>query len=371
MARKGWLVLADGTRFEGTLFGAEGKSVVGEVVFTTGMTGYQEVLTDPSYCEQIVTMTAPHIGNTGVTPEDDEAERPTVAGFVVRERSPRPSNWRARESLEAYLHRHGVVAIEGLDTRALTLHLREHGVTMGALGAEDPATLHDRALAAPPMTGRNLAEKVGTSEPYEWTEGLGDWRTAPPTSPRRHVVAIDFGAKRAILRCLVEAGCRVTVVPPDTSAEQVRAMRPDALFLSNGPGDPAAVEVGRATVEALLGELPIFGICLGHQILALALGGRSYKLKFGHRGLNQPVQDLSTGRVEVTSQNHGFAIDVASLRGRCTVSHVHLNDGTCEGIEHPESGAFGVQYHPEASAGPHDARYLFARFVERIDTWPR
>ncbi len=370
MARKGWLVLADGTRFEGELFGAEGTAV-GEVVFTTGTTGYQEVLTDPSYCDQIVTMTAPQIGNTGVTPEDDEAEAPAVAGFVVREHSPRPSNWRAHEPLERYLRRHGVVALGGVDTRALTLHLREHGATMGAMGDEDPATLHDRALAAPPMTGRNLAEYVGTSEPYEWTEGLGAWRLAPTREPARHVVAIDFGVKRAILRCLVEAGCRVTVLPPTASAEQIRALRPDGLFLSNGPGDPAAVHTGRSTVEALLGELPIFGICLGHQILALALGARSYKLKFGHRGLNQPVQDLATGRVEVTAQNHGFAIDVGSLQGRCTVSHLHLNDGTCEGIEHLESGAFGVQYHPEASAGPHDARYLFDRFVERIDAWSR
>ena len=368
MARKGWLVLADGTRFEGELVGAAGVAV-GEVVFTTGMTGYQEVLTDPSYCDQIVTMTAPQIGNTGTTPEDDEAAAPALAGFVVREMSPAPSNWRSRETLPDYLRRHGIVALAGVDTRALTLHIREQGAMMGALGDESPATLHDHARAAPPMTGRNLAEKVGTTSPYEWTEGLGPWRLEPSRPAERHVVALDFGAKRAILRCLREAGCRVTVLPPTATAEEVLALEPDGVFLSNGPGDPAAVTQGRRTVEALLGKKPIFGICLGHQLLALALGGRSYKLKFGHRGLNQPVKDLSTGRVEITSQNHGFAIDVESLRGHCTLSHVHLNDGTCEGIEHPESGAFGVQYHPEASAGPHDARYLFDRFVERIDAW--
>ncbi|MFW6067731.1 MAG: glutamine-hydrolyzing carbamoyl-phosphate synthase small subunit [Myxococcota bacterium] len=361
---KAYLVLADGTRFEGVSVGADGVAI-GEAVFTTGMTGYQEVLTDPSYCGQIVTMTAPEMGNVGVNPEDEETGRPFVAGFVVRELSPVPSNWRATESLQAYLRRHGIVALSGVDTRALTRHIRDHGAQMAAVGSEDPATLHDRAKEAPPMLGRDLTGEVSTKQPFEWTQGSGVWW---PDSgpPKLHVAALDFGIKHNILRNLVDAGCRVTVLPARTTAEEILALNPDGVFLSNGPGDPAAVTHGIGTVRDLLGKKPVFGICLGHQLLSLALGGSSYKLKFGHRGLNQPVKDLATGRVEITSQNHGFCVDVASLKGKARTTHIHLNDDTCEGIEHPETGAFSVQYHPEASAGPHDARYMFERFVDAM-----
>jgi carbamoyl-phosphate synthase small subunit len=363
--RKARVALADGTVFEGIAAGAHGVAI-GELVFTTGMTGYQEVLTDPSYCGQIVVMTAPQIGNTGVNPEDDEAARPFVSGFVVRELSPISSNWRSKETLGAYLERHGIVAIEGVDTRALTRHIRDHGAMMAAIGTEPADTLVARARQAPPMTGRDLTGEVTTREPYVWTQGSGAWGSAG-SEPRFHVVVIDFGLKRTILRCLVDHGCRVTVVPATTGAHEVLAHDPDGILVSNGPGDPAAVRHGIETVRALVGVKPIFGICLGHQMLALALGGRTYKMKFGHRGLNHPVQHLRTGRVEITTQNHGFAVDIESIAGRCDVTHVHLNDGTCMGIEHRETGAFSVQYHPEASAGPHDARYLFQRFVERMD----
>ena len=360
------LVLADGTRFDGTLVGSEGVAV-GEAVFTTGMTGYQEILTDPSYCRQLVTMTAPQIGNVGVNREDQETDRPFVAGFIMRELSPVTSNWRASESLHAYLERHRIVAIEGVDTRALTRHIRDEGAQMAALGTEDPATLHDRARSATPMEGSNLTGEVTCSASFEWTEGSGAWAPRQTRDRPLHVVTLDYGVKHNILRCLVDVGCRVTVMPATCTADEVLQHDPDGVFLSNGPGDPAAVEHGVKTVRGLLGKKPIFGICLGHQLLSLALGGSSYKLKFGHRGLNQPVKDLSTGRIEVTSQNHGFAIDVPSLEGRCEMTHVHLNDGTCEGIRHHESGAFSVQYHPEASAGTHDSRYLFQRFVDAIE----
>ncbi|MGD8318482.1 MAG: glutamine-hydrolyzing carbamoyl-phosphate synthase small subunit [Myxococcales bacterium] len=365
MTKEANLVLADGTRFTGTAFGAEGAST-GEVVFTTGMTGYEEVLTDPSYCGQIVTMTAPQIGNTGINWEDGESGRPFLRGFVVRELSAIQSNWRTKESLDAYLKRHGIIGITGVDTRALTRHIRDVGAQMAALGTEDAATLHDRAKAAPPMIGRDLTGQVSTTEPYEWTEGSGAWAEPIPDGRPWHVVAMDFGVKRNILRCLVDEGCKVTVVPASASAPEVLALEPDGIFLSNGPGDPAAVSSGIATVRELLGQRPMFGICLGHQLVSLALGGTSYKLKFGHRGLNQPVKDLKTGRIEITTQNHGFCVDVDSLKDRCELTHLHLNDGTCEGIEHRDSGAFSVQYHPEAAAGPHDSRYLFRRFTDAI-----
>lgn len=366
------LVLADGRAFRGKALGKSGV-VTGEVCFTTGMSGYQEVLTDPSYHGQIVVMTSPEMGNTGTNADDDEAQLPELAGFVIRKGSPRPSSWRSESDLDSYLRERGVVAIEGVETRALTRHVRDHGAQMAALGTEDVATLHDRAKAATPMEGRDLAREVTTDASYTFEEGLGVWDPADQAgmpgnaADKPHVVAVDYGVKRSILRCLVASGARVTVVPAQTSAADLLALAPDGVFLSNGPGDPAAVDYGVRTVQELLGKRPLFGICLGQQILALALGGKTYKLKFGHRGLNQPVQDLATGRVEVTTQNHGFAVDVPSLLGRCTMSHVHLNDGTCEGIEHTDSGAFGVQYHPEASAGPHDSRHLFARFIERIE----
>lgn len=365
MRKKAHLVLADGTRFTGGSFGAEGAAT-GEAVFTTGMTGYEEVLTDPSYCGQIVTMTAPQIGNTGINLEDGEARRPALRGFVVRELSAVESNWRSRESLDHYLRRMGIVGITGVDTRTLTRHIRDVGAQMAAVGTEDPATLHDRAKTAPTMVGQNLTGEVTASEAYEWSEGSGVWATARENGRPWHVVAVDFGVKLNILRCLVDEGCKVTVVPASTTADEILALDPDGVFLSNGPGDPAAVRGGIQTVQQLLGKRPMFGICLGHQLMSLALGGSSYKLKFGHRGLNQPVKDLKTGRIEVTTQNHGFCVDVDSLKGKCELTHLHLNDGTCEGIEHLETGAFSVQYHPESAAGPHDSRYLFRRFTDAI-----
>ncbi len=344
--------------------GASGTTV-GEAVFTTGMTGYQEVLSDPSYCGQIVTMTAPQIGNTGVNEEDPESANPFVAGFVVHELSELPSSWRASGSLDAHLKHHGIVGIQGVDTRALTRHIRDVGAQMGAIGT-DPDALTRLAAQAPPMEGRDLTGEVTCREPHSWTEGRGVWGERSEAAREPHVVAIDFGVKRNILRSLVDAGCRVTVAPANTTAAEVAALKPDGIFLSNGPGDPAAVLQGVETVRGLLGTKPIFGICLGHQLIGLALGGRTYKLKFGHRGLNHPVKDLATGRVEITTQNHGFVVDPKSLPGNVTVTHEHLNDGTCMGIEHRDSNTFSVQYHPEAAAGPHDSDHLFARFVSRL-----
>jgi carbamoyl-phosphate synthase small subunit len=363
--RKGFLVLADGTRFAGELVGADGTAT-GEAVFTTGMTGYQEVLSDPSYAGQIVTMTAPQIGNTGMNTEDEETASPFVSGFVMRELSPTTSNWRASESLDAYLRRHNIVALSGVDCRAVTRHLRDKGAQMAAIGAESPDTLADIARKAPGMEGRDLTGDVTTKAQYAWTEGSAAWKLSPDRKAEFHVVAYDFGIKRNILRCLVDVGCRVTVVPAKTSAADALALNPNGIFLSNGPGDPAAAEYAAKTVRELVGKKPLFGICLGHQILSLALGGKTEKLLFGHRGLNQPVKDLTTGRIEVTTQNHGFVVDVPSLRGKCEMTHVHLNDDSCEGIVHPESGAFSVQFHPEAAAGPHDSRYLFDRFVAQM-----
>ncbi len=367
MTERAYLALADGTVFEGEAFGATG-STLGEVVFTTGMTGYQEILTDPSYCGQIVTMTAPHIGNTGLNAEDPESVtgKPEVAGFVMRDPSSVTSNWRSEESLEAYLQRHQIVAIGGVDTRRLTRYIRDRGAQNGCIGVEAPDVLVERARKAPSMEGLDLVKRVTPKQAYEFTEGRGDWSTPLGTQregDKLHVVAIDFGAKRNILRCLVDAGFRVTAVPASTSAEEILAKRPDGVFLSNGPGDPAALSYAVDTIKALLGKKPIFGICLGHQLLARALGGKTYKLKFGHRGLNQPVKDLKTGRVEITSQNHGFVVDVESLSGIAVSTHLHLNDGTSEGLEAPDFNAFSVQYHPEAAAGPHDALYLFERFA--------
>lgn len=365
---RAYLVLADGTLFEGRPLGARGTAL-GEAVFTTTMTGYQEVLTDPSYTGQIVTMTAPEIGNVGINRADTEAveDRPRASGFVVRESSPVASNWRSEESLDSYLTRHGVVAITEVDTRKLTRHLRDRGAMNAAIGTESPETLQRRAREAPDMAGLDLVRVVTPKTPYPWTEGRGAWSVPQPGWPaprpaEHHVVAIDFGVKRNILRCLVDAGCRLTVVPATTSAQEIFALRPDGLFLSSGPGDPAAVGYAADTIRSLLGKVPIFGICLGHQLLATALGGRTYKLKFGHRGANQPVKDLASGRVEITTQNHGFCVDLATLPPGVQSTHVHLNDGTSEGLSAPDLRAFSVQYHPEAAAGPHDALYLFDRF---------
>ena len=364
------LALADGTVFEGRPFGARGETV-GEVVFNTSMFGYQEILTDPSYVGQIVTMAYPEMGNVGANPEDEESFRPHAVGMVVRALSPEVSNWRARESLDAYLKRHGVAGIDGLDTRALVRHLRTHGAQMGVISSEGTSAkaLVERARTAPGMEGRDLATGISCKEPYVFTTPSpdvfsGEPRPAPEL--RFEVVAYDYGLKRSMLQFLVDQGCRVTVVPGSTPAEAVLARKPHGVFLANGPGDPAAVPGADKAVAALLGKVPIFGICLGHQILALALGGRTYKMKFGHRGANQPVKDLTTGRVEITAQNHGFVVDVASVKGKAVVTHINLNDGTVEGLEIPDARAFSVQYHPESSPGPHDARYLFARFAQRM-----
>jgi len=364
---RAWLVLADGTVFEGRPFGARGETT-GEAVFTTAMTGYQEVLTDPSYCGQIVTMTAPEIGNVGVNREDTEAvgDAPRVAGFVVRDASPIASNWRASETLDAYLARHGIVGIADVDTRRLTRHLRDQGSQNAAIGSDSPEAVLRRARSAPDMNGLDLVRAVTPKERYTWTEGRGDWVTAPARPAKHHVVVFDFGIKRNILRCLADSGCKLTVVPASTSAADVLALKPDGVFLSNGPGDPAAVTYAVDTIKGLLGKQPLFGICLGHQLLALALGAKTYKLKFGHRGANQPVKDLTTGRIEITTQNHGFCVDLKTLPPGAASTHVHLNDGTSEGLAIPSLRAFSVQYHPEAAAGPHDALYLFDRFVQAM-----
>ena len=363
------LVLADGTVLRGLPFGARGTAI-GEVVFNTGMTGYQEVMTDPSYAGQLVTFTYPELGNTGVNGEDDEADHPHVRGAIVRQLSPVASNWRSREDLESWLSRHGVVGIRGVDTRSLVRHLREGGAINGAISTDGSgaASLLERVRSAPSMDGLNLSATVSTTTPYEWNDlcraGFDTRLQNPPERPFR-VVAIDFGIKRAILERLVAHGCSVTVLPADASAEQVLALQPEGVFLSNGPGDPAAVTGGIALARALLthADLPLFGICLGHQILGLALGGRTFKLGYGHRGLNHPCG--SPGSVEITSQNHGFAIDAASLPAdRVNVTHLNLNDRTVAALALRDQPVFGVQYHPEASPGPHDADHHFARFAE-------
>jgi carbamoyl-phosphate synthase small subunit len=375
MTKKAILALADGTTFEGHAFGAVGEAS-GEVVFNTSMTGYQEILTDPSYVGQMICMTYPEQGNYGVSRPDDESARPHATGFIVRHHAEEPSNFRAEQSLGAYLASHHIVGISGIDTRRLTKHIRTVGAQMGVIATEGSApALVERARALPGMEGQDLATRISTRAPYEWREkGADAWTDAargPEESPRFHVVAYDWGLKRAMLRLLAEAGCRVTVVPSATTAEAALALRPDGVFLTNGPGDPAAVVGARETVAGLLGKVPVFGICLGHQILALAVGARTYKLKFGHRGANQPVKEVATGKVDITAQNHGFAVDDESLGKRARVTHVNLNDGTVEGIEVLDAPAFSVQYHPESSPGPHDARPLFARFVRLMERGAR
>jgi carbamoyl-phosphate synthase small subunit len=367
------LALADGTLFPGFALGAQGYAL-GEAVFTTGMTGYQEVLTDPSYHGQIVTMTAPHIGNTGINPEDPESfdGLPQVAGFVFRDPSPVVSNWRSEMSLGDYLERHGIVAIAGVDTRRLTRYLRDHGSQNACIGTGDPSGLVERARAVPSMEGLDLVRRVTPKTAESFDQGFTEWNPlaqvpsngAEPLSKSPHVVAIDFGAKRSILRLLVQSGCRVTRVPASMSAAEIEKLAPDGIFLSNGPGDPAPLDYAVTTISELLGKHPMFGICMGHLLLARALGADTYKLKFGHRGLNQPVKDLTTGRIEITTQNHGFCVNVESIGARARSTHLHLNDGTSEGLEVPDAKAFSVQYHPEAAAGPHDSLYLFNRFIQ-------
>jgi carbamoyl-phosphate synthase small subunit len=370
------LALADGTVFKGCAFGAIGEAT-GELVFNTSMTGYQEILTDPSYEGQLVAMTYPEIGNTGVNREDVESRKPYVRGFVVREYREVPSSWRAEQSLGDYLTKHGIPGIEGIDTRALVRHLRDNGSQEAVLSSVDldPERLVRKAKDAPSMVGQDLVGKVTTPEAYGWEQGpwkpggylMADEIAAKLGRATRKVVAYDYGIKWNILRNLVGVGCAVRVVPASTSAADVLKLNPDGVFLSNGPGDPDAVVGARENVAELLGKVPVFGICLGHQILGLALGGKTYKLKFGHHGGNQPVQDLTTGKVEITSQNHGFAVDMDSLKDRADVTHLNLNDRTVEGLSVRGQPTFSVQYHPEASPGPHDARYLFRRFTDMID----
>jgi carbamoyl-phosphate synthase small subunit len=386
--KKALLALADGTLFEGRALGYEGETV-GEVVFNTAMTGYQEVLTDPSYKGQIITMTSPHIGNYGMTPEDAESRRIWAEGFIVKEASQLVSNWRSRQQLQDYLHEAKIVGIEGLDTRALTRHLREHGSQQGLITHVDGDARRavEKAKSAPGIIGRDLATAVTCGKAYRWTEGAGEWASSlgdnirVGATRRWHVVAYDFGVKQNILRRLVDVGCTVTVVPASTTATQVEALKPDGVFLSNGPGDPEGVPYAIEAVRQLIGRHPIFGICLGHQILGLALGLTSYKLKFGHHGANHPVIDLRTRQVEITSQNHNFAVQIIhpisaipdrppvvdTAFGQVAVTHLSLNDHSIEGLVCLDRPVFSVQYHPEASPGPHDSAYLFTEFIQLME----
>jgi len=385
--KKALLALADGAVFEGRALGYEGETV-GEVVFNTAMTGYQEVLTDPSYKGQIITMTCPHIGNYGVTPEDIESRRIWAEGFVVKEASQLASNWRSRQQLQEYLEEAKIVGIEGLDTRALTRHLREHGSQQGLIThlESDARRAVQKAKQAPSIIGRDLAVEVTCREVYEWADGSGEWTPVldgrgAAVRRRWRVVAYDFGVKLNILRRLVDVGCDVTVVPASTTAEQVEALNPDGIFLSNGPGDPEGVPYAMEAVRKLIGRRPIFGICLGHQLLGLALGLKTYKLKFGHHGANHPVMDLRTRKVEITSQNHNFAVQAAGQLdaipdcpplvdtpfGRVAVTHLSLNDHSIEGLACLDRPVFSVQYHPEASPGPHDSAYLFTEFIQLME----
>ncbi|WP_419184806.1 glutamine-hydrolyzing carbamoyl-phosphate synthase small subunit [Botrimarina mediterranea] len=373
------LALEDGTVFAGRSIGAAGE-VDGEVCFNTSMTGYQEVLTDPSYRGQIVTMTYPQIGNYGASAADAESAGPQVAGFVVREESRIASNFRSEQALGDYLRGHGVVAIDGLDTRALVRKLRSAGAMRGIISTTDldDASLVAKAKKSPGLVGRDLVREVTPSEPLVWTERLSAWTnldasgsdSGAPEGPQGplgpHVVALDFGMKWNIPRHFAGRNCRVTVVPGTASAADILAHEPDGVFLSNGPGDPEPLDYAIKTVGELVGQKPIFGICLGHQLLSLACGAKTFKMKFGHRGSNHPVQDLTTGKVEITCQNHGFAVDPESLPSELEVTHRSLNDGSVEGVSHKSAPAFSVQYHPEASAGPHDSHYLFERFLESM-----
>jgi carbamoyl-phosphate synthase small subunit len=378
-----WLALEDGTVYKGESFGATGETT-GEVVFNTSMIGYQEILTDPSYKGQIVTMTYPMIGNYGVNPEDLESICPHVEGFIVKEYQPHPSSWRSKNSLSDFLSEHDVIGITGIDTRALTRRLRVDGVMRGIITTEDLDQARVKALAkdVPSLVGVDMVREVSTKEPYKWeqnsripvtlsdTQPDGVWQTFEEEGLYR-VVVMDYGAKHNILRCLSHRGCQVLVLPADSSAELVLRLNPDGIMLSNGPGDPDAVDYAIAELKSLIDQKPIFGICIGHQLLGLALGGKRFKLKFGHRGANQPVQQVDTGKVEITSQNHGFAIDADSLdTSLVELTHINLNDRTLEGIAHRRYPVFSVQYHPEASPGPHDANHLFDQFIESMNKVP-
>lgn len=348
------LLLNDGKKFEGKKLGHLGETI-GEVCFNTGMTGYQEILTDPSYCSQIVTMTSPHIGNYGINKEDVESNKIQVSGFVIKEESIVPSNWRSTSSLDEYLKKNKIVGIQDIDTRSLTRHIRDQGAMNGIISSvdNDLVNLSNKLKKAPSMNGLDLAKTVSTKKVYKWSQ-TGQFKVA----------AIDYGIKHNILNILKDNNCEVTVFPAQTSAKEILDFNPDGIFLSNGPGDPSAVTYGIEMVKSLLGSKPIFGICLGHQILSLALGAKTFKLKFGHRGINHPVKNLETEVVEITSQNHGFAVDINSLPENVVATHINLNDNTNEGIECKEFKAFSVQHHPESSPGPHDSRYLFDKFIK-------
>lgn len=375
----GVLVLADGSVFWGRGLGAEGSST-GELCFNTAMTGYQEITTDPSYAGQIITFTFPHIGNVGINMQDIETKKPSVRGVVLREQITSPSNWRAAGHLEDWLDRSSLIGISGLDTRALTIRIRDLGAPNAVIvhnrdGKFDLDSLKKLAREWPGLEGMDLAKDVTCAHAYEWTEGAWKWYPqkhaaySKPGNGRHHVVAIDYGAKKNILRCLVSAGCRVTVVPATASADEIFALKPDGIFLSNGPGDPAATGIYAVPViQAILERgLPLFGICLGHQILALALGAKTAKMSRGHRGANHPVKDLASGKIDITSQNHGFHVLPETLPSSAEVTHISLFDQTNEGIRLKDKPAFSIQYHPEASPGPHDSHYLFKRFVEMIE----
>jgi carbamoyl-phosphate synthase small subunit len=365
------LALEDGTVYTGRGFGAD-RSATGEAVFNTSMTGYQEVLTDPSYTGQIVCMTYPHIGNYGVTPADNESARPRVEGFIVRSLCRVPSNYRSTRPLDDFLREHGIPGIEGIDTRAFVRRLRVRGAMRAALAAGPvaDADLVAQARAARDMSGADLVREVVPDRTAGWAEGLDAPLTAHilhPRGPRKRVVALDYGAKWNILRCLTAAGCDVTVLPGTASAADVLALDPDGVFLSNGPGDPEPLTYAITTIRELIDRKPVFGICLGMQLLGLAYGAKTFKLKFGHRGANQPVLNKATGRVEITTQNHGFAVDAGTLPDGVEATHVNLNDNTLEGLRHKTKPVFGVQYHPESSAGPHDSSYLFEQFKKLMD----
>jgi len=375
--KKAILVLEDGRIFRGSSFGSEGKAF-GEVVFNTAMTGYQEILTDPSYCGQLVTMTYPHIGNYGLNPDDAEAVAPALSGFIVRENCPYPSNWRSEIDLQRFLMDKNIVAIEGVDTRALTRHIREKGALRGVISTTDltPDNLLQQVRAWQGLEGRDLVKEVTGKDMFVFEQTgkserqppEGGGFPPPPADPHRfRVVVYDFGVKRSILRRLAALHCQVIVVPANTPADEVLQLDPQGILLSNGPGDPAAVGYAIDAVRRLLGKKPMFGICLGHQILGLALGGTTYKLKFGHHGANHPVKNLGTGKIEITAQNHGFAVDPKSLdQDEVEMTHINLNDGTLEGMRHKELPVFSVQYHPEAAPGPHDSFYLFKQFIDEM-----